>query len=100
MLQIHVWLEDSAMANRCTRITQAGSGCSIFSTSNITTDGAGLDHCLFHCVPFETHLAEPDLDRRCGLVILDLEMVPCAELESLLAVLDLKLVQTFSPDGR
>ena len=91
------WLKVSAMAKRCTGTTRSGTRCSISSTSNITTDGgrlaaeplrSGLDRCLFHCVPFETQLAEPDPDRRYVLVLLDLETVLWLELESLVGVLD------------
>ena len=91
------WLKDNAMAQRCTGTTRSGTKCSISSTSNITTDGgrlaaeplrSGLDRCLFHCVPFETQLAEPDPDRRYVLVLLNLETVPWLKPESLLGVLD------------
>ena len=44
--------------------------------------------CLFHCVPFETQPAEPDPERRCVLVLLDLETVQWLKLDSLLGVLD------------
>ena len=92
-----LWLKVNAMAKRCTGTTRSGTKCSISSTSNITTDGgglaaeplrSGLDRCLFHCVPFETQAAEPDPERRCVLVLLDLETVPHLELDSLLGVLD------------
>ena len=92
-----LWLKDSAMANRCTGTTRSGTKCSISSTSNITTDGgrlaaeplrSGLDRCLFHCVPFETQPAEPDPERQCVLVTLDVETVPWLNLDLLLGVLD------------
>ena len=76
MMQIF-WLEDSAVAKRCTGTTRSGTRCSISSTSNITTDGgrmageplrSDLDRCL--------QPAEPDPDRRYVLVLLDLETVP------------------------
>ena len=85
------------MAKRCTGTTRSGTRCSISNTSNITTDGgrlaceplrSGLDRCLFHCMPFETQPAEPDPERRCLLVLLDLETVPHLELDSLLGVLE------------
>ena len=85
------------MAKRCTGTTRSGTKCSISNTSNITTDGgrlaaeplrAGLDRCLFHVVPFETQPAHPDPERRCVLVLLDLETVPHLELDTLLGVLE------------
>ena len=85
------------MARRCKGTTRSGASCSISSTSNITTDGgrlaaeplrAGLDRCLFHVVPFETQPAHPDPERRCVLVLLDLETVPWLKLDSLLGLLD------------
>ena len=92
-----LWLKDNAMAKRCTGTTRSGTRCSISSTSTITTDGgrlaaeplrAGLDRCLFHVVPFETQPAHPDPERRCVLVLLDLETVPWLKLDSLLGLLD------------
>ena len=85
------------MAKRCTGTTRSGTKCSISSASNITTDGgrsaaeplrSGLDRCLFHCAPFETQPAHPDPDRRCVLVLLDLETVPHLELDSLLGMVE------------
>ena len=91
------WLKVSAMARRCTGTTRSGTKCSISSASNIATDGGrlaceplrcGLDRCLFHVVPFETQPAHPDPERRCVLVLLDLETVPHLELDTLLGVLE------------